>query len=291
MTSAPLGPRVRAGQRVSRPAWWPRLPAPRESVTLTPALAATTALASRPHAFSRYSEKPCKTARAISAAKERREVTAGNRGLQGPSRGSRPSLASCGDKAPLPCVSRAPAAPPETGVRASPQRPHQPGVWRLRQRRARPKPATRHPRAEERVAVGISRVFHQGPDFGSRVASEKSKPESRIFQKHLRVSGIQSLRCTGRGVTRGPRELDPRPAPAPRWAPLLCLEPPGCVAATRLSRPDLPPPFKDAPSPRSLGSRWGLRVHVPVLTCSHASLVCVTQSSVFTEKWGPSQIP
>lgn len=123
VTSAPLGPRVRAGQRVSRPAWWPRLPAPRESVTLTPALAATTALASRPHAFSRYSEKPCKTARAISAAEERREVTAGNRGLQGPSHGSRPSLASCGDKAPLPCVSRAPAAPPETGVRASPQRP------------------------------------------------------------------------------------------------------------------------------------------------------------------------
>lgn len=61
---APLGPRVRAGQRVSRPAWWPHLPAPRESVTLTPTVAATTALASRafrfqrpfPHAFSRYSE-------------------------------------------------------------------------------------------------------------------------------------------------------------------------------------------------------------------------------------------
>lgn len=54
----------RAGQRVSRPAWWPHLPAPRESVTLTPTGAATTALASRafrfqrpfPHAFSRYSE-------------------------------------------------------------------------------------------------------------------------------------------------------------------------------------------------------------------------------------------
>lgn len=91
----------------------------------------------------------------------------------------------------------------------------------------------------------------------------------------------------------GPREL---PLSSRRRPGRACGRHPGWPVPTRGARPvsraaraprrERPLPAKAA-QPLSLGSR-GLRVRVPVLTCSCASLVRVARSLVFTEKWGTS---